>query len=39
MNEIYANVSTRQNEFRTLLYRQETPLLKRAVNKMRALLG
>lgn len=39
MDEIYTNAFERHNEFRALLYRQNTSLLMRALNKARRLLG
>jgi len=37
MEEIYANVFMRHGEFRSLLYRQNTSLMMRAINKARSL--
>ena len=39
MDEIYTNAFARHNEFRTLLYRQNTSLIMRALNRARRLLG
>ncbi|MBS4052346.1 MAG: class I SAM-dependent methyltransferase [Methylomonas sp.] len=39
MAEIYKNAFTRHNEYRTLLYRQNTPMIRRFINKLKSLIN
>ncbi|MCK9606068.1 MAG: class I SAM-dependent methyltransferase [Methylomonas sp.] len=39
MTEIYKNAFIRHNEYRTLLYRQNTPLITRIINKLKLLIS
>lgn len=39
MDEIYRSAFARHNEFCTLAYRQNTSLIRRAMNKLRSVLG